>query len=432
MLIPAGLIVFLIAAAVYTLARPSGHTQTATAATDLPSRHAAATVAAAAAAPSTSPAHADARADAATAARTAVQLQNVTGSVPGTTAPASAATEPAPAPDVVLLSTTGRPPTPLGRPVTPPSSSARTAPPQAPRLAAAPFAAAAPGSPSRQQIRTNQPPSPLAPPAPPTAAVTPTLTTTDDPASDDIAAPSTAPESEAAAQVRALAARLTAAHHTADPAAAEAARAAALAARPVRRAVSPAVDPFLDFGRVYASPGATRIVYLVDASGSMIDTLPFVLAELQRAIRTLDSQQTFAVIFCSGRGITEVPPMGMKRATSQAVAHAARWIDPLAGRVIASGAPDAEAALRRALAYQPDAIVLLSDGITGRGTDAPARHAALLQLVTHDNPAATTLHTLQLRRPDPLATPQRPGTLQALAGQTGGTYHYLPESRLDP
>ncbi|MEM1028261.1 MAG: hypothetical protein AAGJ38_09280 [Planctomycetota bacterium] len=194
----------------------------------------------------------------------------------------------------------------------------------------------------------------------------------------------------------------------------------------------PSDDPYYTIGGLYGTPGAARLVYVIDASGSLIDTFPFILAELQRAISELQPEQSFAVLFFSGDHVTEAPPYGMKRATTQAVRHTNQWIDPGSGRIMASGRPHADAAIRRALAYQPDAIILLSDGITGRGDQALTTRARLLSLIGTANIHDVVFHTLQVRRPDPLASPTRQGTLELIAMQSGGVHRYLGEDDLLP
>jgi len=192
----------------------------------------------------------------------------------------------------------------------------------------------------------------------------------------------------------------------------------------------PATDPFASYGRLYDIPGATRIVYLIDASGSLIDTLPFVQLELQQTLRTLRPQQSFAVIFFNSSRVLEAPPIGMKRASNDAVTITNQWIDPGSGKVIATGRPSPAAAIRRAMAYQPDAVVLLSDGLTGKGSTALAERAQLLTLIAAANTHAAVFHTLQIRQPDPLATATRRGTLELIAMQTGGTHRYVSDADL--
>lgn len=204
------------------------------------------------------------------------------------------------------------------------------------------------------------------------------------------------------------------------------------AAFPPVMPADPRDDPYYSIGGLYGTPGATRVVYLLDASGSLVDTFPFILDELQRALSELRPEQSFAVLFFSGNNVTEAPPYGMKRATTQAVRHTSQWVDPGSGRIIASGRPNADAAIRRALAYQPDAIILLSDGLTDGGDRAMATRARLLSLIGTANTNDVVFHTLQVRRPDPLSSPTRLGTLELIALQSGGVHRYLGEDDLLP
>lgn len=200
---------------------------------------------------------------------------------------------------------------------------------------------------------------------------------------------------------------------------------------PVRMTVAPQDDPYVGYGRVYGTPGATRVVYLIDASGSLIDTLPFVQAELQKALRSLRPGQSYAVMFLVGDRVVEAPPVGMKSAGTRAVTHTMQWIDPAAGKIIPSGKPDAHAGIRRALAYQPDAVVMLSDGLTGSGQAGLTQRARLVSLIDTANTVGTVFHTVQLRQPDPLATPTRRGTLEMIAHRTGGVYRFVGEDDLN-
>lgn len=192
--------------------------------------------------------------------------------------------------------------------------------------------------------------------------------------------------------------------------------------------VSP-LGPHLAHGRLYGAPGGSRIVYLIDASGSQVDTLPFVQQALQRAVRSLRSEQSFAVMFFNSDAITEAGPTGLTPATADAVTQADRFIDPQAGRVVARGRAEARGAIRRALAYRPDTVVLLSDGLTGRRTPLADR-ADLLALIDTANASGARFHTIQVRQPDPLATAQRRGTLELIAARTGGAYRFVTDAEL--
>jgi len=190
-----------------------------------------------------------------------------------------------------------------------------------------------------------------------------------------------------------------------------------------------ALSPHLAYGRLYGAPGGSRVVYLIDASGSQVDTLPFVQQAVQRAVRSLQPEQSYTVIFFNGHTMTEAAPTGMTAATTAALAETDRFIDPQAGRIVASGPPDARGAIRRALAYQPDTVVLLSDGLTGR-RDPLGDRADLLALIDTANVSGARFHTIQVRQPDPLATPQRRGTLELIASRTGGVYRFVPDGEL--
>lgn len=189
------------------------------------------------------------------------------------------------------------------------------------------------------------------------------------------------------------------------------------------------LSPHLAYGRLYGAPGGSRVVYLIDASGSQVDTLPFVQQAVQQALRTLRPDQSFTVIFFNGKSVTEAAPVGMKAATTAAVTETDRFIDPQAGRIVAAGRPDARGAIRRALAYQPDTVVLLSDGLTGR-RDPLGDRAGLLALIDTANVSGARFHTIQVRQPDPLATPQRRGTLELIASRTGGVHRFVPDAEL--
>lgn len=202
---------------------------------------------------------------------------------------------------------------------------------------------------------------------------------------------------------------------------------------PATLPANPTNAPYYALGGMYGTPGAGRIVYLLDASGSLIDTLPFIQQELQRSLGQLQPDQSFAVLFFAGHRVVEVPPVGMKKATHAAVQLSSQWVDPTSGKIIASGPPTPDAAIRRALAYQPDAVILLSDGLTpGEGDSALTERARLLSLIDTANTTGVTFHTLQVRQPDALAGPTRRGTLEMIALQTGGIHRYIAEDDLVP
>ena len=171
-----------------------------------------------------------------------------------------------------------------------------------------------------------------------------------------------------------------------------------------------------------------RVVFLVDASGSMIGALPTAIDELCAAIGRLSVEQSFAVLaFQSGRSVP-VPPEGLRRAGpvlgQRSIDDIRKWLD---ANVIASGSSEPRAALREAIAMKPDAIVVVSAGLLGVA-DSPADRDALLADLDALNPRDPRT----LRRPVQFACihllEREPlGALQAIATEHGspGAYRFI-------
>jgi len=180
---------------------------------------------------------------------------------------------------------------------------------------------------------------------------------------------------------------------------------------------------------MYGTGGnAKRIAYLIDASGSLIDTLPFVILELKRSISELKEQQRFTLIFFQGEDAIEVPPRGLKRADQQTKQKVLRWIDPKAGNIVPAGQSNPVAAIELALRYKPQLMFILSDDITGRGRYEVDQHR-LIQRVAEANKASTKINTIQFLYPDPVASFSK-ATLEIIAEQSGGMYKFLDAREL--
>lgn len=131
-------------------------------------------------------------------------------------------------------------------------------------------------------------------------------------------------------------------------------------------------------GATFAGLGArqaTRIVYVVDASGAMVSSLKFVLSEVERSVRSLSSGQKFQVVLFRDRpgaegGLYEVFAPGGGRAklvaaTPQNKAELSRWL----GTVTPLGKSNPLDGLKRGLEFDPDAIFLLSRSIRRSGAE---------------------------------------------------------------
>jgi hypothetical protein len=171
---------------------------------------------------------------------------------------------------------------------------------------------------------------------------------------------------------------------------------------------------------------AYRLIYLIDASGSLIDTLPFVINELKRSITELSEKQQFTVIFFQGDEAVEVPvpQRGLKPATADVKQKVIQWIDPSAGNIVPQGLSNPVKALKLALQYKPQLLFILSDNITGKGR-YEVDQRRLLEDIERTNTANTKINTIQFLYPDPLTKVGMKGTLELIAANSGGTYKFL-------
>ena len=174
---------------------------------------------------------------------------------------------------------------------------------------------------------------------------------------------------------------------------------------------------------------ARHIVYLIDASGSMIPTLDVVVDELARSLEALSDRQTFAILFFQDGKVLAAPPGDrLAPATAAARNKALTWTDK---NVIPQGRSDPVAAFEQALALRPDVIFLLSENITGSG-EFEIDQADLLSRLDGLNPADRTGHRparincVQFLSPDPLET------LRRIAERHGGPggYRFLEPAEL--
>lgn len=177
---------------------------------------------------------------------------------------------------------------------------------------------------------------------------------------------------------------------------------------------------------------ARRIAFVIDASGSLIDTFPFVIRELKRSISQLGARQQFTVIFFQGDKVIEVPPPGIdaKRATSKVKQQVIDWLAQDKYHVTPQGTSNPVKALRQAFKYQPQLIFLLSDNITGQGRyeiDQPR----LLEEIDRVNRSGTKINTLQFIYEDPLVKAGLQGTMKLIAQRNGGVYRFVSRADLN-
>ena len=178
-----------------------------------------------------------------------------------------------------------------------------------------------------------------------------------------------------------------------------------------------------------STTNARRIVYVLDASGSMIRSFPVVIDELARSLDGLVPSQQFSIIcFSGGRAFTVPPGTRLVSGTQAEKVRALTWVRG----IIPESRSNPLAALRSAMAFEPDVIFLLSENITGSG-QFEIDQRDLLALLDKLNPVnpdtdqrATQINCIQFLDPDPL------GTLEEIARLHGGPngYKFLDREEL--
>lgn len=182
---------------------------------------------------------------------------------------------------------------------------------------------------------------------------------------------------------------------------------------------------------------AQSIVYIVDASGSMVTMFARVKDDLKRSLFKLAPAQQFQVVFFTKGDKLSAPhpadPPGVTRqtrlirATRENIRAVAAWIDA----VRPAGAGNPIPALETALSLRPDAAFVLSSVIPGQGAWKPDR-AQVLARLDELNPRdgsgkrPIVIKTIQYLDADP------EGILQAIAEAHGGKdgYNFIKRSDL--
>lgn len=185
--------------------------------------------------------------------------------------------------------------------------------------------------------------------------------------------------------------------------------------------------PDVSFGGVKATE-ARRIIFVVDASGSMIGAFPTVLKQLERTLRGLKPKQSFGLIFFQAKDFKEVPPKGrLHTATDTNISRSIDWARDHSN-ISAHGRSNPTAALKRAFNLSPDVVYIVSTDITGSG-EFEIDKSQLLATLDDLNPKKRSGHRevrvncIQLLDADPL------GMLKTIAIEHGGIEGYAFISR---
>ncbi|MAW42383.1 MAG: hypothetical protein CMJ30_08265 [Phycisphaerae bacterium] len=166
---------------------------------------------------------------------------------------------------------------------------------------------------------------------------------------------------------------------------------------------------------------ARRVVYCIDASGSMIRSLPMVLEHLGQSMDQLKPPQRFSVVFFQDNEAVPMPKFAsMPLATLDHKRAVIRWMHQ---DIVPLGRSNPLRALELALSVNPDVIFLLSENITGAGPfeiEADRLLAALEDQnpIQSDGTRATAIKCIQFLEEDVL------GVLRKIADAHGGPNGY--------
>lgn len=198
-------------------------------------------------------------------------------------------------------------------------------------------------------------------------------------------------------------------------------------AQPTPPASAPELEPSVapDVPAVAQLP-RKGIAFLIDTSGSLVDSLPQVIKSVGEQIMELDPQQQFTVILYRHGRTVEVPPVGMKRATTANKRDVLDWLSPEAGNVIAAGRSDLPSGLELALSYSAAEICVFTDDTLSKSVsneDLEALFARIRQLLGEQPPK---VHIVQFFYRDDSHK------LRMLAQELGGTYQFVAAQQAEP
>jgi len=165
---------------------------------------------------------------------------------------------------------------------------------------------------------------------------------------------------------------------------------------------------------------ARSVVYVVDASGPMVTSMPRVIAELRRSVEQLAPTQKFCVVLfrrTENEAGPEIFAPVLMRATPSAKRRLVDWL----AQATPAGASNPLTGLEAALALKPDAVFLLSRSIvrSGGGVWEDGLEATLARLEELNPPQGahaarpTLIQTIQFLDDDPT------GIMQAIGARHG-------------
>lgn len=171
-----------------------------------------------------------------------------------------------------------------------------------------------------------------------------------------------------------------------------------------------------------ASAADRRIAFLVDSSGSMVDSMDQgVMSWLSEQINRLSPNDSFTILFFHSEDVIEVPPAGLKPATGSSRDQALAWIEPNTGNVRLYGKSAPLKALEQAGQYDVNEMYILTDNKFGRLSNrvAPIDSGAFANVLDQRNVVVNTVQFFYRGDDD--------DNLRSIAKRFGGTYEFVKE-----
>jgi hypothetical protein len=169
---------------------------------------------------------------------------------------------------------------------------------------------------------------------------------------------------------------------------------------------------------------ARTVVFVCDASGSMINTFGSLKAELVKAVLHLKSVHAFNIIFFQDEKFAALDEKGLVFATPDNKQRAVRWLDTIA----TTGTTDPIPAIEQAFRNKPQLIYLLTDA------DFPDNNAVRTAVSRLNADKQTRINTIIFTMGD--ATPDDGvsnaflALMKQIAKDNGGVFSRVKESAL--
>jgi hypothetical protein len=173
---------------------------------------------------------------------------------------------------------------------------------------------------------------------------------------------------------------------------------------------------YSDSKSIFRGAGAKKVVYVRDATGSMMSAFDALRGQTRLAIQGLRPPQSFDIVFINDRNPPPLSPT-LLFVTPEAKRRAVEYLDTMAPR----GATQPLAAMERAFALQPDVVHLLIDP-----SDFPDQQAVLDLVKAKAAGGKIRLEIIAFEGRDE----KTEAFLKSLAELTRGSYRFITQRDL--